>query len=125
MLVDAVPTAANIEYHANIVREKALLRRLVERASSIIRDVYDQGERDVEQILDTAEAKIFEVADSHKREGFVWIKDILWKTFEEIERRQTSGSGITGVATGFNDLDRMTTGLQLSLIHISEPTRPY
>ena len=65
MLVDAVPTAANIEYHANIVREKALLRRLVERASSIIRDVYDQGERDVEKLRDTAEAKIFEVADSH------------------------------------------------------------
>ncbi|MCH1570878.1 MAG: replicative DNA helicase [Longimicrobiales bacterium] len=111
-LVDAVPTAANIEYHANIVREKALLRRLVDRASSIIRDVYDQGERDVEQLLDIAEAKIFEVADSHKREGFVWIKDILWKTFEKIEERQTAGSGITGVATGFTDLDRMTTGLQ-------------
>jgi len=111
-LVDAVPTAANVEYHANIVREKALLRRLVDRAHSIIRDVHDQGERDVEELLDSAESKIFEVADSHKREGFVWIKDILWKTFEKIEERQTSGSGITGVATGFADLDRMTTGLQ-------------
>lgn len=111
-LVDAVPTAANIEYHANIVREKALLRRLVEQASQIIRDVYDQGELQVEEILDQAEARIFQVAESHKRQGFVWIKEILWETFEHIERLQESESGITGVATGFVDLDRMTTGLQ-------------
>jgi replicative DNA helicase len=111
-LVDAVPTAANIEYHARIVRDKALLRRLVEQATQIIRDVYDQGERDVDEILDKAEARIFQVAETHKREGFVWIKEILWATFEHIERLQESGTGITGVPTGFPDLDRITTGLQ-------------
>lgn len=111
-LVDAVPTAANIEYHANIVREKALLRRLVEQASQIIRDVYDQGELQVEEILDQAEARIFQVAESHKREGFVWIKEILWETMEHIDELQHNKGGITGVATGFADLDRMTTGLQ-------------
>jgi replicative DNA helicase len=111
-LVDAVPTAANVEYHARIVRDKALLRRLVEAASQIIRDVYDQGERQVEELLDQAEARVFQVAESHKREGFVWIKEILWSTFEHIERLQASESGITGVATGFPDLDRMTTGFQ-------------
>ncbi len=111
-LVDAVPTAANVEYHARIVRDKALLRRLVEAASQIIRDVYDQGERQVEEVLDGAEARIFQVAESHKREGFVWIKEILWSTFEHIERLQESETGITGVATGFPDLDRMTTGFQ-------------
>ncbi len=111
-LVDAVPTAANLEYHARIVRDKALLRRLVEQSSQIIRDVYDQGERDVDEILDQAEARIFQVAESHKREGFVWIKEILWSAFEHIERLQESSTGITGVATGFPDLDRMTTGLQ-------------
>ncbi len=111
-LVDAVPTAANVEYHARIVRDKALLRRLVESASQIIRDVYDQGERQVEELLDQAEARVFQVAESHKREGFVWIKEILWSTFEHIERLQASDSGITGVPTGFPDLDRMTTGLQ-------------
>lgn len=111
-LVDAVPTAANIEYHARIIRDKALLRRLVEQSSQIIRDVYDQGERDVDEILDQAEARIFQVAESHKRRGFVWIKEILWSTFEHIERLQESDSGITGVSTGFVDLDRMTTGLQ-------------
>ncbi len=111
-LVDAVPTAANVEYHARIVRDKALLRRLVEAASQIIRDVYDQGELQVEELLDQAEARVFQVAESHKREGFVWIKEILWSTFEHIERLQESESGITGVATGFPDLDRMTTGFQ-------------
>jgi len=111
-LVDAVPTAANLEYHARIIRDKALLRRLVEQSSQIIRDAYDQGERDVDEILDQAEARIFQVADSHKRQGFVWIKEVLWSTFEHIERLQEAGSGITGVPTGFADLDRMTTGLQ-------------
>lgn len=111
-LVDAVPTAANLDYHARIVRDKALLRRLVEQASQIIRDVYDQGERNVDEILDEAESRIFQVAESHKREGFVWIKEILWSTFENIEKLQESDSGITGVPSGFPDLDRMTTGLQ-------------
>jgi len=111
-LVDAVPTAANLEYHAKIVRDKALLRRLVEQASQIIRDVYDQGERSVDELLDEAEARIFQVAESHKREGFVWIKEILWSAFEHIEKLQESSSGITGVPSGFPDLDRMTTGMQ-------------
>jgi len=110
--VDAVPTAANLEYHARIVRDKALLRRLVEQASQIIRDVYEQGERQVDEILDAAEARIFQVAESHKREGFVWIKEILWSAFEHIEKLQESAGGITGVPTGFPDLDRMTTGFQ-------------
>jgi len=111
-LVDAVPTAANLEYHARIVRDKALLRRLVEKASQIIRDVYDQGEQEVEEILDQAEGRIFEVAESRRREGFVWIKEILWSAFEHIEKLQDSETGLTGISTGFLDLDRMTTGLQ-------------
>jgi replicative DNA helicase len=111
-LLDAVPTAANIEYHARIVREKALLRRLIDASTQIIRDVYDQGEREVEEILDIAESRIFQVAQTHQREGFVWIKEILWPTFEHIERLQESGTGMTGVPTGYKDLDMMTTGLQ-------------
>ena len=111
-LLDAVPTSANIDYHARIVRDKALLRRLISAASDIIRDAYEQGERAVEEVLDQAEQKVFRVAESHDREGFVWIKEILWPTFEHIERLQESAGGITGVPTGFKDLDRMTTGLQ-------------
>lgn len=111
-LLEAVPTAANIEYHARIVREKALLRRLIEASHEIIRDVYEQGEREVETLLDHAESRIFQVAQSHDRAGFVRVKDLLWEAFEEIERLQTQDSPITGLPSGFRDLDRMTTGLQ-------------
>jgi len=111
-LLDAVPTAANIEYHARIVREKALLRRLIDAAQDIVRGVYEQGERAVEEVLDEAEQRVFQVAQTHGREGFVWIKEIMWPTFEHIERLQESGGGVTGVATGFADLDHMTTGFQ-------------
>ena len=111
-LLDAVPTAANINYHARIVRDKAVLRRLIKQANSIAEGAYQQGERAVEEILDEAESKIFQVAQSHEREGFVWIKEILWPAFEHIEQLQQSKSGITGVPTGFPDLDKMTSGLQ-------------
>jgi replicative DNA helicase len=111
-LMDAVPTAANIEYHARIVRERALVRKLIEASSSIIRESYDIGERTVEDLLDEAEQKIFQVAQSHDREGFVWIKKILYPTFEKIEQLQAAKGGITGVSTGFYSLDEMTGGFQ-------------
>jgi replicative DNA helicase len=111
-LLDAVPTAANIEYHARIIRERALLRRLIEASSNIIRDAYESGERTVEEVLDEAEQRIFQVAQSHEREGFVWIKKILYPTFEKIEQLQAAKGGITGVSTGIPQLDEMTGGLQ-------------
>jgi replicative DNA helicase len=111
-LLDAVPTAANIEYHARIVRERALLRRLIDASSQIIRDSYESGERTVEDVLDLAEQRIFQVAQSHEREGFVWIKKILYPTFEKIEQLQASKGGITGVPSGFAVIDEMTGGLQ-------------
>ena len=111
-LLDAVPTAANIEYHARIVRERALLRRLIEASGEIIRDSYDIGERTVDQVLDEAEQRIFQVAQQHERSGFVWIKKILYPTFEKIEQLQAAKGGITGVPTGFYDLDELTGGFQ-------------
>ena len=110
-LLDAVPTAANIEYHARIVQEKALLRRLIDAAQTIVRDVYDQVEREVSEILDHAEQRVFNVSQSRGREGFVWIKEVLWPTFEQIERLQEIPDGVSGLATGYQELDRMTTGL--------------
>src|SRR5512144_2922614 len=92
-LLDAVPTAANVEYHARIVRERALLRRLIEAASQVIRDAYEVGEKTVEEILDEAEQRIFQVAQSHDREGFVWIKKILYSAFEQIEKWQAAQGG--------------------------------
>ena len=111
-LLDSVPTAANIEYHARIVQERALLRRLIEAASQVIRDSYEVGERTVEEILDEAEQRVFQVAQSHDRTGFVWIKKILYSAFEQIEKWQATQGGITGVPTGYPDLDEMTGGLQ-------------
>jgi replicative DNA helicase len=110
-LLDAVPTAANIEYHAKIVREKALLRRLIEAATGIIQDTYaNQG--DVDQLLDQAEQSIFQIAQTHDRKGFVWIKELLWPAMEQIELLSQNASSITGVPTGFTDLDTMTAGFQ-------------
>jgi replicative DNA helicase len=113
-LLDAVPTAANIDYHARIVRDRALMRRLVEASTSIIQDVYEPGERSVDELLDMAEHKVFQVAQSHEREGFVWIKKILYPTFERIEQLQAAKGGVTGVGTGFPDLDGKTGGFQNS-----------
>ncbi len=109
-LLDAVPTAANIEYHAGIVHEQALLRRLIGAGQEIVRDVYEPGERPVSEILDLAEQRVFNVSQSRGREGFVWIKEVLWPTFERIDKLQERVGEVAGLATGFADLDRMTTG---------------
>lgn len=111
-LVDAVPTSANIEYHCRILRDKSVLRRLIESATDIIQDAYEAPAGDVDETLDQAEARIFQIAQASKREGFVPIKSILWPTFERIEELQRSPGAVTGVASGFRDLDNMTAGFQ-------------
>src|SRR5881392_1123085 len=112
-LVDAVPTAANIEYHAQIVREKAILRRLIEVSTSIVAEAFESGSPATE-LLDEAEHKIFEVNQSRGGEGFTRIKELLWPTMERIEEIQRGGGSITGVASGFKELDEMTAGFQPS-----------
>jgi len=111
-LVDAVPTAANIEYHCRILRDKAVLRQLIESATDIVREAYDAPAGEVDDTLDRAEQKIFQIAQTTQRQGFVWIKEILWPTFERIEELQSSPGSVTGVASGFPDLDNMTAGFQ-------------
>src|SRR3954468_5205679 len=112
-LVDAVPTAANIEYHAQIVREKAILRRLIEVSTSIVSEAFE-GRTTATQLLDEAESKIFQVSQQQTKDGFTRIKELLWPTMERIEALQRGGQTITGVATGFKDLDEMTSGFQPS-----------
>ena len=110
-LLDAVPTAANIEYHARIVREKAVLRRLIEASTVTIQETYaHQG--DIDELLDKAESRIFQIAQTHERKGFVWIKELLWPAMERIEMLSQNSSAVTGVPTGFYDLDEMTAGFQ-------------
>src|SRR5918911_1074234 len=113
LLVDAVPTAANVEYHARIVREKALLRRLIEVSTSIVTDAFE-GHVGAAELLDEAEHKIFQVSQQRGTEGFTRIKELLWPTMERIEALQRGGKTITGVATGFTDLDELTSGFQAS-----------
>ena len=111
-LVDAVPTAANVEYHCRILRDKAILRRLIESATSIVQDAYAVPAGEVEDALDRAEQRIFQIAQAAERRGFIWIKEILWPTFERIEELQRNPGAITGVPSGFADLDRLTVGFQ-------------
>jgi replicative DNA helicase len=110
-LVDAVPTSANVEYHALIVREKAVLRRLIEVSTSIVAEAFE-GKITAGQLLDEAESKIFQVAQQQTKDGFTRIKELLWPTMERIEALQRGGKTVTGVATGFNDLDELTSGFQ-------------
>jgi replicative DNA helicase len=110
-LVDAVPTAANIEYHAQIVREKAILRRLIEVSTAIVAEAFE-GRSTAAELLDEAESKIFAVSQQQTKDGFTRIKELLWPTMERIEALQRGGKTITGVASGFGELDEMTSGFQ-------------
>ena len=111
--LDAVPTAANFDYHAKIVRDKALLRRLVEVGTQIVQEAFE-GKRLAAEVLDAAERKIFEVAEHRTADGFERLKKLLWPTMERIESLHGAGQTITGVASGFKDLDERTAGFQPS-----------
>lgn len=110
-LADVVPTAANLEYHARIVRERAILRRLIEAATGIITEAYD-GQATASELLDRAESRIFTVSQQRRDESFTRLKEMLWPAMERIETLQKSGKSITGVPSGFTDLDNMTSGFQ-------------
>jgi replicative DNA helicase len=112
-LVDTVPTAANIEFHAKIVKDKSILRRLIEASTSIITEAYD-GHSTANDLLDGAESRIFQISQQRGDEGFTRLKEMLWPTMERIETLQRSGKAITGVPSGFADLDEMTSGFQAS-----------
>src|SRR5690242_19319471 len=108
-LVDAVPTAANLEFHAKIVRDKALLRRLLEASTSSITDAYG-GRWTAVGLLDVAEPRICQISQQRGNDGCTRIKEMLWPTRQRIETLQRSGKAITGVPSGFVDLDSLTSG---------------
>jgi len=112
-LIDAVPTAANVEYHAKIVREKAVLRRLIEVSTGIVTDAFE-GRKLASELLDDAESKIFQIGEAQGTSSFTRIKELLWPAMERIEAQSRAGNAVTGVATGFKDLDEMTSGFQPS-----------
>ncbi|MDN3017817.1 replicative DNA helicase [Paenibacillus sp. BSR1-1] len=110
-LSGAVPTAANIEYYARIVGEKSLLRRLIRTATNIAQDGYTR-EDEVDALLSEAEKNIMEVANRKNAGAFHNIKDVLVRTYDNIEVMHNRVGDITGLETGFVDLDRMTAGFQ-------------
>ncbi len=109
-LPDKVPTTANVQKYIKIVEEKAILRKLIKTANEIIELGYDPAE-DVEDIMDNAEKKIFDIMQSKNQKGYTPIKDVLVESFTKLEELYNRKQHITGVPTGFVELDYKTAGL--------------
>ncbi|MCQ9210440.1 replicative DNA helicase [Granulicatella seriolae] len=109
-LAEKVPTAANVEYYAKIVSDKSTLRRLIRTSNEISKEAFTDG-GDLASVLDRAERNILEVSEKRNRSGFVLIRDVLNQALESVEARAKSTGDITGIPTGYIELDRMTSGL--------------
>jgi replicative DNA helicase len=112
-LSNSVPTAANVDHYAKIVHEKAVARRLIHVATQIASTGYQAGS-DVSDLLDEAERKIFSLSQERNTKGFTHIKDVLLDTFERIEKLYANKGAVTGIPSGYPDLDRMLSGFQKS-----------
>jgi replicative DNA helicase len=112
-LIDSVPTAANIEYYARIIKEKSVLRKLIETATNIVTQGYEDRE-DVEGLLDEAEQAIFQIAENRVRPSFYPIREIVKSSFKTLEKLYEKKELVTGVPSGFRDLDKYTAGFQPS-----------
>jgi len=112
-ITNGVPTTANARHYAKIVEEKSLLRKLIKAASDISGMSYEASEEAV-YVLDKAEKSIFDILQKRNTQGFTHIKDVLLETFNRLEELYNSKSFITGIPTGFTDLDEKTAGLQNS-----------
>jgi replicative DNA helicase len=110
-LVQSVPTAANASYYAEIVHERAVLRRLVEAGTRIVQMGYGQGEGDVEDIVNRAQAEVYAVAEKRGGEDYVVLSEVLDQTLTEIEAAAGRTDEMIGVPTGFIELDELTHGL--------------
>ena len=113
VLPDKVPTTANVEKYIKIVEEKSILRRLIKASNELIDLGYAQSE-EVDVIIDQAEKKVFEISQGKNQKGYTPIKDILVESFAEIEKLYNQKEPITGIPTGFADLDYKTAGLHNS-----------
>ncbi|MCT1798685.1 replicative DNA helicase [Aerococcus viridans] len=110
-LANDTPTAANAEYYARIVEEKSLLRKLIQASNKIARDSFEQ-EESVSVILDEAEKSILNVAENRNRNGFIHIRDVVFESMQNLDDLSKNGQDVTGIPTGYPDLDAMTAGLQ-------------
>ncbi len=108
-----VPTSAAISHHSKIIREKKVLRDLIETATEIVTSSYEDSD-DADEILDKAERSIFEISEKRTKRSFFSIKEIVKNSFDSIEKLFEKPGMITGVETGFRELDQLTSGLQPS-----------
>jgi replicative DNA helicase len=111
-LIASVPTAANAGYYAEIVRERAILRRLVEAGTHIVQLGYNTGAMggDVDDVVDRAQQAVYEVTERRTSEDYVRLDEIMQQAFDEIEAMGSRGSELYGVPTGFKELDELTNG---------------
>jgi len=109
-IVNSVPTSANAEYYAKIVAEKAMLRRLISKLTESVNQAYEAS-KPADEIIAQAEKGLIDVSENANRSGFKNIRDILNINFGNLEVRSQQTTDITGIATGYRDLDHMTTGL--------------
>ncbi len=112
-LADSVPNSANADYYAKIVKDKSLLRQLIKAGGDISELGFDQTS-DIDTLIDRAERKIFSLSQKRMKSYFVQIKDFLPQSFSEMESRYKRKSGISGIPSGFSDLDKITGGFQKS-----------
>ncbi|ACU69285.1 replicative DNA helicase [Catenulispora acidiphila DSM 44928] len=110
-LINSVPTAANAGYYAEIVKERAVLRRLVEAGTRIVQMGYSTDGSDVEQIVDAAQQEMYNVTEARTSEDFIPLADAMEGALDEIESISNRSGQMTGVPTGFHDLDALTNGL--------------
>ena len=112
-LADEVPTSAGVANYAKIVKEKAVLRNLIETSTEIVQDCFE-APGDVDQLLDEAERRIFAISEERIRSGFLSMKEIVKSSFKTIESLYEKKEHLTGVPTGFADIDELTSGFQPS-----------
>lgn len=112
-LASAVPTAANIKFHADIVQKKSILRQLIHTATEIAASGYEEND-EVSVLLDSAESRILEISNRKKRADFTAIGDVLMDSVRQIEKLLENKGGLTGLPSGFADLDKLTSGLHPS-----------
>ena len=112
-LTENIITSKNVEAYCNIIREKSTLRKLISASNEILEKSYKEDD-DVQKIIELAESRIFAVSQNRSTNSFAEIQDVLMTVFNQLEERAKSQGNITGLTTGYTDLDRMTSGLQKS-----------
>ncbi|WP_035846345.1 replicative DNA helicase [Crocinitomix catalasitica] len=112
-LTNRIASAAHIEYHARLISEKFILRSLIEVSSDVIKNAYDETQ-DVFNVLNEAEEGLFKIAEGNLKKSYSKVNDLVQEAMEEIEKASLNTDGVSGVPSGFTDLDRLTSGWQKS-----------